>query len=234
MKKLILLFAIAAFSFGFTGSNVCDGNDYFVSGTVSKMGYYKADGTQTGTGTSKVTSVTTSGDSTIAWMETEYVSDKMKEPHKSNFRFVCVNGVMMLDIGSMMTGMASGNGMEMTVEGDQAKYPANLSVGQQLDDVNLTMKMMMKGELFSTTQMRIFERKVEALETLKTPAGSFECYKISYKTESTMEMHGKTIPVPARKTVQYFSKRCGVVRSEEYSAEGTMSSYSELLELKKP
>ncbi len=241
MKKIILPIAIctALFaSFAFTGSNACDGNEMFVKGTFSKNGYYKEDGTLTGTGTSTVTDVITNGDSTIATIATSYENAKPKKdekPHEGSMRMICVDGKIVMDMGGLANGMApAGNDMKMVITGNMVPYKNSYTAGEKLEDVKMNMQMYNNGNLMMTSDISITDRVCEAVEDRTTPAGTFHCYKISSMSSSDNKMGAMKMPggKPA-KSVQWYSVKAGIVRMENFK-DDKMSSYNELIELKKP
>ncbi|HTL82682.1 MAG TPA: hypothetical protein VL651_13305 [Bacteroidia bacterium] len=239
MKKLILPIAICATlftSFAFTGSGPCNINDYFVTGTSTKTGTYKADGTLTGTETSTVTSVSTSGDSTIAVIATSYVDAKNKDQsHDGSIRMICLNNMLLMDLGGMMSSMmgSQGKDMKIVMKGGIVPYKTSYTAGEKLDDINMTMEMYNGTALFATSDIHITNRVVDAIEDHTTPAGTFNCYKISSTNSVVMHMGAMNMPQKASKSVEWYSPKAGMVRSEAYK-DGNLFSYNELLSFTKP
>lgn len=239
MKKLIACLAVLAFflTTAFTGGEACNGNDFFIQGVKSKMGYYKADGTPAGTGTSEVTKVYTSGDSTIAILNSVYTDAKKNEPHASEMKLACVNGIFIVDMSGMMNNIAaqSGHDFKMVCTGNMVGYKSSYTVGEKLDSINMKMDMYNNGAVMMTTNVRVYNRVVESYSDLTTPAGVFKCYKISYMSAGTTTMRGKTFPgSKPTKSVMYYCPKAGMVKMETYGADDKLFSYSQLLELKKP
>jgi hypothetical protein len=187
-----------------------------------------------------VTDITTSGDSTIATLATSYTSAtprKDEKPHDGSMRFICVNGKIIMDMGGMMNSMAatSGHDMKMVMTGNMVPYKTSYAAGEKLDDLKMNMQMYSDKSLMMTSDISITNRVCEAVVDLTTPAGTFHCYKISSLTTSVTKMGTMTMPgagTPS-KTVQWFSAKAGVVRMESYK-DDKLSSYNELIELKKP
>lgn len=237
MKKFIIGLSVLALivSTAFVGS-VCNENDFFLQGVKSKMGYYKANDEQTGTGTSEVTKVYTSGDSTIAIVKSTYEDAKKKEPHTSEMKMICVNGTFIMDMSGVVNNASqqSGNDVKMVCSGNLVAYKNSYTVGEKLDDITMTMEMYSDGKLVSTTIVKITDRVVERYEDLAVPAGTFKCYKIAYTSSSTMMIGAMKMPgLKPHNSIMYYSPTTGMVRMEEYK-EDKLLSYSQLLELKKP
>jgi hypothetical protein len=83
------------------------------------------------------------------------------------------------------------------------------------------------GTMTMKTVMNIVNRVVTGQESIKTPAGTFDCYKIEYDVETTM-MNMKT----AGKVRQWIAKGVGTVRSENADAKGALTGYSEVTSVK--
>jgi hypothetical protein len=209
-----------------------------MQGTKSKMGYYDADGKQTGSGTSEVTKVYTNGDSTVAIINSTFTSvSKPDAPHASEMKIACVKDAFVMDMGGMMNSMMPqqpGHEMKMVCTGNMVGYKSSYIVGEKLDDINMTMEMFSNGTSMMVSTIKITDRKVEAYADIVVPAGTFKCYKISYNTTSDTKMHGMSMPAqPPHKSVMYYYPKAGMIRMEQYK-DDKIFSYSELLELTKP
>jgi len=78
-----------------------------------------------------------------------------------------------------------------------------------------------------TMTINISNRKVEAVESLTTPAGTFECYKISYDVATKMMVNVKS------KGVEWYTAGIGMIKSETYSSDGKLLGSNILTSLKK-
>jgi hypothetical protein len=237
MKKIIISFAVLAYivSTAFVAP-VCNENEFFLQGVKSKMGYYKANGDQTGSGISEVTKVYTSGDSTIAVVKSTYEDAKKKEPHTSEVKMICLNGAFIMDMSGVAgnASQQSGHDAKMVCSGNLVAYKSSYTVGEKLGDINMTMEMYSDGKLTSTTIVKITDRVVERYEDLTVPAGTFKCYKIAYTSSSTMMIGSMKMPsMRPHNSIMYYSPKAGLVRMEEYK-EDKLLNYNQLLELKKP
>ncbi len=237
MKKFTVIFSALCFlvTTAFTGGEVCNGNDFFQQGVKSKMGYYSADGNQTGSGTSEVTKVYTSGDSTVAVLNSSYTDLKSNKSQPSEVKMICVNGLFVMDMSGAMNQAMAGHNFKMVCNGNMVGYKQSYTVGEKLDSINMKMDMYMNDALFTTTDVRIYNRVVESYDNLIVPAGTFKCYKISYMSAGTTTMKGKTFPGnKPTKSVMYYCPKVGMVKMETYAADDKLFSYSQLLELTKP
>jgi len=136
----------------------------------------------------------------------------------------CDDGIITLDMERFLPQemMESFRDMNMKIDVDNIELPSELEVGQRLDEGSITVS----GDIPMTVRVDITNRKVEGKETVTTPAGTFDCYKISYdmKTKMMMGMESSGI--------DWIAKDVGVVKSEVYKKNGKLLSYSLLTKVK--
>ena len=68
--------------------------------------------------------------------------------------------------------------------------------------------------------LTIYNRKVDAEESLKTPAGTFNCVKIS------QSQHLKAMISMDTNSIEWYAEGVGLVRSESYNKKGKLMGYS--------
>ncbi|MBE0641630.1 MAG: hypothetical protein IH599_06305 [Bacteroidales bacterium] len=124
--------------------------------------------------------------------------------------------------------LGSLEGMEMEVSGDELEIPEKLSVGQTLDDGEIVIKVMNQGMAMMNMAVKVFNRKVEAKEKITTPAGSFDCYKLSYDVES------KVMLKISSKGEEWIAEGIGVVKTATYSKAGKLTGYSLITAITRP
>ncbi len=164
-------------------------------------------------------------------MQSETYDEKNKKLSEGTFVIRCENGIIKFDMKNIaMRDMPDMKNTDMKVEvaGDELDLPPNLEVGQTLNNVNYEIKASMGAMSLFNRQVSIKDRKVEAQESVTTPAGTFECYKVSYTTE-TAGLMGKKINI--RSTIWY-AKNYGMVKEESYDDKGKLTSYTMLTEFK--
>lgn len=179
------------------------------------------------TSTNKSKVVDVSG-STIK-VETETFDDKDKPFMKSEFTVTCKNGEFVMDLSGYLKGvnMDAYKDMDVKVETEDMHMPANLKAGDALDDGQMTIKVSSKqGFPIMTMTVKVYNRKVEAIENMTTPAGSFECAKITYNLDTKVGLSMNL------KGVEWVSKNVGVVRSESYNSKGKLQGYTLLTSIK--
>ncbi len=141
----------------------------------------------------------------------------------------CHNDVYYMDLTGLVPAesMAAMGSMEMTFSGDALEFPRNMSVGQSLPDATGSFKASTGGLSLMSMTFDYTDRKVEDKTNITTPAGTFDCYKISY----TMNM--KFMGKRSYKVVQYFNSEAGAVRTENYDQKGELESYTVLTKFSK-
>jgi hypothetical protein len=196
-------------------------------GTVIESEHYDKKDKLTGSTMQEIISKEVSGNSSV-WTIRSTIKDENGEGlMESEMSFECRDGVFYYDMNNYLKGesMSALESMEFTIEGDNLEFPPDMKEGDILKDgqVRLTVDQM---PVMNTTTT-IMNRKVEAIEEVTTPAGTFECYKISYDIETKMMM---TLRASG---IEWIAKDVGVVRSESYNKKGKLTGYTVLSRLEK-
>lgn len=111
--------------------------------------------------------------------------------------------------------------MDMDISGTNIELPNDLDIGKKLKDANMVMSINMGGITMNMT-MDMVNRTVDAKESITTPAGTFNCFAISY--ESQVKMGIKT----SFTIKEWIAEGVGVVKTESYNKKGKLMGYSEL------
>ncbi len=182
-----------------------------------------------------VANVDKSGNGLEAVIDTKLFDKKDKLITEGAFEVVCEGGSIKLDMDQMLQSMdqlKSMQGMETEIESDYIMLPSDLEVGQELPESKTTLKMKIEGSgaNMMSSVVVIKDRKVIGQETVTTPAGTFDCYKITYNTEVSMKTIGmnRTTSYPG---VHWFARNVGMVKSESYNQKGNLDSYMLLTKL---
>ncbi len=181
--------------------------------------------------TQTVKSVRTDEDTLIAVFDAVGKDDKGKEMYVSTFPVKCHQGTMYFDLRSMVPGIpkssADSPDMQFEITGDALLYPYDMKPGQTLPDGSIEMKAMMNGMKLFNSRYFMKNRKVESSEAITTPAGTFQCVKLSYDTEYKF-MGSRTTHNEI-----WFSERVGTVKSVSYGKKGKVESTMVLTKLTK-
>jgi len=70
------------------------------------------------------------------------------------------------------------------------EYPSSMQVGDHLKDASTQMEMDMNNGMTTVTTVQVTDRMIVAKENVTTPGGSWDCYKMTYKTTSSTAFKG--------------------------------------------
>ncbi|MGE5349282.1 MAG: hypothetical protein ACM3NP_08415 [Actinomycetota bacterium] len=133
----------------------------------------------------------------------------------------CDGDNFFIDMRSLLGSMNLTELGEFRMTSTDMELPAGMTPGQQLKDASFTLEMT--SPLPVTITSNITNRKVDARENVTTPAGTFDCVRISYDTFTKMAF----IKTEGR-TVEWYAADVGIVKAEYYDKKGKLSSLHEL------
>lgn len=220
--NLFLLF-IALITCAHSPETGCEGYYPSDKGVKMEITNYNAKGKPESVLTTTVVDVITLGDVTTWKLHGTSKDEKGKNTFDIDYDASCKNGTFFINMKNMITGdqMKAYENMDVKISADNLDFPVHPSPGQTLNDGHLTMEISLNGMGMPGFRIDIVNRKVEGMESITTPAGTFECVKISYDfvMKSIVKIEGHSI--------QWFSKNNGMIRSESYRKE-KLQGYSEL------
>ena len=146
---------------------------------------------------------------------------KGKEQFSGEYLVRCEDGVIKMDASAMLNPamQQSFSNMEITIEGEGLAIPQKLETGQELPDASTNIKAGSGGINIINMTVNITGRKVIGQETITTPAGTYNCYKLTQTTDVKM-MLGKSFT-----SIEYYAEKVGLVRSETYDKKGDLEGY---------
>jgi hypothetical protein len=153
----------------------------FQKGTVIESVSKDAAGKETGKQVSTVTDVKTVGGVMQADLKSETIAGGKKRP--ISFTYKCDGNNLYTDMTSVMQNF--GTSGSTIKEITPISFPLSMSEGKTLPDASFvfTINMGSKKMDMKTTYK---DRKVAARENVTTPAGSWNCYKITSNIESAI------------------------------------------------
>lgn len=198
-------------------------------GTAFEYTMYNKKGKTDGISSYQVTTVENNGDSTTATMAISFTDNKGKDVYSSDYSFTCTGNMVTIDYQSLMPQqmLEQYGDMEMDITGTDLEIPNDLSVGQELEDANVTMKISMSG-INMTTTVDMTNRKVEKQESVTTPAGTFDCYVLYGDTESKVMMVKQSFPSRV-----WLAEGVGMVKQETYNKKGDLMNSMQLTKFSK-
>lgn len=226
MKHHFLLLFLTVFAVHSSYSQSSCSTYYpLVDGANFQYTIYNKKGEENGKTNYKVTNVQSSGDNVKATMMMELVN-KRDKIYTSDYDIVCNGGIVKIDFKSLMNEQMLnqiGN-LETEISGTDVELPNDLSVGQELPDANVSVKMKMGGGINMNSNIDIINRKVEKQEKVTTPAGTFDCYVV-YSENKT-----KMITTKQR---TWLAEGIGMVKQESYNKKGNLITSMVLTEFNK-
>jgi len=187
--------------------------------TITELTHYDKNNSKTGSTVFEVMFQDENEDGSVSLELLSKSFDKKGEPLLENkIESTCKNGTYFTSVTGMINEMyPKGSEMEVTISGNMVQYPNNLTAGQKLPDADIKVKTGVEDGLTLMTVTATFtNRQVEAYEKVTTPAGVFDCAKISYDYQVNM-IFTRTL-----KGVEYVAKGVGVVKCETYDKKGKL------------
>lgn len=226
MNKFASLLLIFIIGYAPALVNAQDCNTYYPlqEGVRLEYAMYDKKDKPEGTQWQEVTEVNETSDGVEAKMKIGFVDKKGKTVYETEYGFVCDGNVIRVDYQSLMAGpaMEQFKDMEVELSGTDLEIPNNLYEEQDLKDASITMKINMGGMNMNSV-VEMTNRKVEKMEKVTTPAGTFECAVLYAETRSKMMMADRSFP-----SRTWMAKDVGMVKSESYNKKGEVISRMEL------
>ena len=111
--------------------------------------------------------------------------------------------------------------MVIKISSDSVAIPIRPTVGQILPESGCEASILRgTGSVLMSMNVLLINRKVDAIENIRTPAGNFNCFKIS----SDKITYGG-ISKNKTKIFEWYAINVGLVRMEEYHPNGKLISY---------
>lgn len=219
MRKIFLVVALVFFNL--IASAQCNQYYNLKEGTSWTISNYDAKGKSQGKTIQKVTAYSESSDGFEATFKITSVDKKGEQTAMGSSTIRCEGGVIYFNLEDMFPdeAMESMKEFEMTADGENLELPADLKAGQVLKDASLQLHID-AGVMQMNFKIDITDRKVIGEEKLHTPAGEFNCFKLSQnvymKTMGKFEMH----------SIEWYAEGVGMVKSETYDKKDKLKSYS--------
>jgi hypothetical protein len=214
MKKNLLT-ASAVFLFALSGANAQLCSYYFLQNNKTiEMSMYNRKGDPDGKAIYVVSGVKNGGGTVTSNLNSEMFNKKGKSLLKGTGKVECKGGILLVDMKMLLPQAQQEQFAKGDVKGEgmYLEYTGDMKVGEQLKDGNMNMEID-NGGMKHTVNMVINNRKVEAKEPVTTSAGTWDCYKISFKTKVTIKTMGVGIPVSFEGT-EWYAPGFGIVKSE--------------------
>jgi len=225
--RFLIVIALALFLAGIAIAQDCG---YYSMPKGMVLGYQNLDAKGKITGTNRTTclDVNTVGATTLYKIKGEY-SDAKNNITTHEFEMKCEDGNFYMDMQSLIDpkSMEGFKDMEVSVDANDMMYPSVLIAGQTLPDANITVSAATGGVNIMTMVVTITNRKVVGSESVTVPAGTFDCYKITYDVET------KLMFKIASTVTEYINMGVGNVKTETFDKKGKLAASTVLIEVSK-
>jgi len=160
---------------------------------------------------------------TVSTMTVAVNEGGKNEIPEQEIQMTCSGNKLSIDFESLMNPelLAQYGDIDYEITGTNLEWPSNLSVGTTLPDAKMDMNISMGG-MNMTVSTVITNREVIGKEKVTTPAGTFDCYVMTYNT--TVNTMGMNTEMSSK---QWFSKGVGMVKQED-TRKGKLQNTSEL------
>lgn len=223
MKHLLLFVTVCTFCVAAFGQKCTD--YYFMQNNKTvEMSLFNKKGKLTGKIVYNMSNVTQSGSSASSTVKMTMSDDNGKLISEATNNVKCSNGVMMMDMKMFIPsaqqqqmGKAAASASDVYLE-----YPNSMKEGDVLKDGQFSMDFKMESGINASVSVSITNRKVEGRESVTTPAGTWDCFRITQKTRIVMKM-GIGIPINSEVT-EWYAPGFGIVKSEAKGSKTEITS----------
>jgi len=221
MMKRIFTYAVLLLIAGTMTAQDCV--FYFPSGVGTKVGYnyYSKPGKPEGSSILQVTRQKVDNGNLSLDIRASVFDVHEDTTISFDYTVWCEGGNFYIDMRSFLGSMDLAELGEFKITSTDMELPSRMTAGQQLKDASFTIEM--EGPIPMTMTSDFTNRKVEAIEKVTTPAGTFDCIRISYNTFSKVAF----IKTEGR-AIEWYARDVGLVRSEYYDKKGRMTGSHEL------
>jgi hypothetical protein len=213
MRSTLLLAGFICLLINSTQGQDCKGYYFLQQNKTIEMTIYNKKGDANGKQVYTVSNVTNKGSNTSATVNSELFNNKGKSMAKGHSEISCTDGVMMIDMTMQLPQQQQEQFAKADVKADKIyiEYPANMKAGDKLKDATLDMEIDNNG-MKQNINMVTSDRTVLGKESVTTTAGTWDCFKITYKSKITIKTMGIGMPFNIEGT-EWFAPGFGIVKT---------------------
>lgn len=180
-----------------------------------EMTVYNRKGKEDGKQVWLVSNVKNVGKTTTATLNTEFFNGKGKSINKSESQVQCSGGSLQMSMKLMMSEaqLKQMNNATVKAKGEFLDYPSTIKEGDKLPDGNMQMDYTMEGGMAASIEIIITERSVGGKESITSPAGTWDCFKITSNQKIISKIAGMGIPFKTDVT-EWYAPGVGVIKTE--------------------
>ncbi|AQG79973.1 hypothetical protein [Spirosoma montaniterrae] len=197
------------------------------TGMSYQMSTYNAKDKLTGVMSYRVNDVRKEGGATLVDMTVQVQDEKGKTQPPYTIRYTCKGDELLADLSGALQGMQTAmKDAQLKMKSNSIVYPASYSVGQKLADGQIEADFLTNGTTMMEMNMTMVNRQVEGKESITTPAGTFDTYKVA----SDMNFTNRTMGIPIRGNMRVVSYRAPNqlldIKSETFNKNGKLMGYT--------
>lgn len=202
-----------------------------------EMTIYDKKGEANGREVYQVKDVSTTGGATTGTINSELFDKNGSSKAKASSTVQCNGGEMRIDMKFMLPPQENqqfGGSAEVNAQNSYLSYPSTMKVGDMLPDGNLSIDLSHSASpgappaggpppgpgapppppgFGKSMTMVISNRKVEGQENITTTAGTWNCFRISYKSKMTVKTGPFGFPVSIEGT-EWYAPGFGIVKTQ--------------------
>lgn len=214
----------------------CKSYYVFTKDAEVEMTVYDSKGGSNGKQTWKIDEITQESSTLKSNVKTSFTDKKGKDGAKTTGTYRCNNGVIQVDMKMFLPQEQMEAYKNMEVKADEVfiEYPSTMTEGQSLNDGDFKMEIFNKGTLSSTITMKMTNRKVSGKESVTTPAGNWDAYKITYDGQFKAMIGSSGMGIPMNfKVTEWYAPGFGTVKTETYNKNGKLLGSTAITSIKK-
>lgn len=214
MRSTFLFAILFSLLTQFSQGQDCKSYFFLQKDKTIEMTIYDKKGEPNGKQVYTVSNVNNDGASTSATVNSEMFSRKGKSLAKGLSEIKCTGGVMMIDMKMQLPQQQQEQFANADVKADKfyIEYPVNMKAGDKLKDATLDMTIDNSG-MKQSVNMVTGDRTVVEKESVTTTAGTWDCFKITFKSKITIKTMGIGVPFNIEGT-EWFAPGFGIVKTE--------------------
>ncbi len=171
-----------------------------------------------------VSDVKKSGETVTSTVTSVMINDKGEAGSKATNNIRCVGGIIMMDMKMFIPSAQQEQIGDVSATGQASflEYPSNMKEGDVLKDGQFSMDFKTQSGIGAHISIDITKRKVVGKESVTTPAGTWECFKINYHSKLVFKM-GIGLPINSDIS-EWYAPGFGVVKTESKTGNTEITS----------
>lgn len=214
MKRSFVLIAMLLGTVTSLLAQDCKNYYYLRNNSEVEMSVYDGKGELVAKNIYNVLAVNKEGTGLVSDFTTTVKDAKGKELSSGKGKVKCDGDNLLIDMQMNMPNIPQMQAMKME-SGKAAtflSYPNSMKVGQSLPEGSFEMNSTANG-MDVNLQYKVSNRKVVAKEKVTTPAGTWECFKVTFDISLSLKMMAMSMPFDLI-GAEWFAPGFGVVKTE--------------------